>query len=34
MIFEKSKSNGLLYADDALDITDMVIKELDARHGK
>jgi len=34
MIFEKSRSNGLLFADDALDISDMVIKELDARNGK
>ena len=32
MIFEKSRSSGLLFADDALDISDMVVKELDARH--
>jgi outer membrane protein len=31
MIFEKAKSGGLLYADDSLDISDEIVKELDAR---
>jgi len=31
MIFEESKSGGLLYADDSLDISQPVISELDAR---
>lgn len=29
IIFEKSRSNGLLYADESLDITDKVLKKLD-----
>ncbi|MDA8419345.1 MAG: OmpH family outer membrane protein [Desulfobacteraceae bacterium] len=31
LIFEKSRSNGLLYAADSLDISDQVIKALDAK---
>lgn len=34
MVFEKSKSNGLLYAAESLDITDKIIKSLDAKMAK
>ncbi len=34
MIFEKSKSGGLLYSDDSLDVTSEVIKAIDARLSK
>lgn len=34
LIFEKSRSNGLLYADAALDIGTLVQKEIDARMAK
>lgn len=34
LIFEKSRSNGLLYAADSLDISDKVVKALDAKAGK
>ncbi len=30
LIFEKSKSNGLLYADSKLDVTSVVLKKMDA----
>ncbi len=30
LIFERSKSNGLLYADSKLDVTDLVLKKIDA----
>lgn len=34
LIFEKSRSNGLLYAADSLDISDKVVKALDAKMAK
>ncbi len=34
LIFEKSRSNGLLYAAESLDISDKVIKALDAKMAK
>lgn len=34
MVFEKSRSNGLLYADESLDISERVVKDLDARMAK
>ena len=34
IVFEKSRSSGLLYADPTLDVSDIVVKELDARMGK
>lgn len=34
IIFEKARSNGLLYADKALDMSEVVIKELDKRLAK
>ena len=34
LILEKAKSGGLLYADDALDISKEVIAELDAKMAK
>ncbi len=34
IIFEKARSNGLLYSDKALDMSDVVIKELDKRLAK
>jgi len=34
LIFEKSRSNGLLYAAESLDISDKVVKALDAKMAK